>query len=152
MSKLCLVIFKCLHEEVELRSRVQEILHTKNFALFDRISYCEPFLSEFFCEDKIMYSIADTYDYDNCEMLLLPDSCFYNGRSNPVLFQERIRLLQNVLYVILEHSETVDVFIGDSGLTFSEFIHYDTKIENFLPIAETLNTVVPKDIHITITL
>ena len=35
-------------------------------------------------EEKQFFSISDNKDFDNCEIFLLPDNCYFNGIQNHI--------------------------------------------------------------------
>ena len=78
-------------------------------------------------------SFSDDYRFDNCEMLLLPDNCWLNGvRTNLVPFYERMELLGYVIEKIYALSDSVELYIGDTGEhTIEEFEVVRSTIQDF---------------------
>ncbi len=119
-----------------------------NLTVCYKLSYVEPFLDK---EDKLVFSISDNYLHNNCEMFLLPDNCLYNNKINLIPFSERLKTLECIIKVILDKVDEFNLFIGDSGLEYSDFLSFDIKIEEFASIANKyLNSTIPIDIHFKI--
>ena len=83
-------------------------------------------------------------------MLLLPDKNSFNGQSNSVSFSARMHCLANFYERVLANCTSIDVFIGNSGLEFSEFEKKSIHISDFSSVTNCLNTAVPPDLHLSI--
>ena len=122
---------------------------------FSQFEYCFfkkeineiPFLMEY-GDEYIVFSIADNYMYDNCEMLLLPDSCWFNEKKNDIPFVERMKNIENVLKEVIKITGNVEVFVGDCDAELFEFETITIDIQDFSKKAnEKLNTIDLRYIH-----
>lgn len=152
MSKICFIIFQkneLIYEN--LIRKIQPIFEQNNLFCFTEIGYVEPFFSEFELSKYFVLSVADNKNYDNCEMLLVPDNCYINGEKSNSLFDNRMINLKNILIAFFAFTREVHLFIGDSGVLFDEFTHLSITHNEFLMHAHKLNSVSPPDIHFIIT-
>lgn len=150
MSKLCIAIFNNFPGIGNTKKQIDLLLNSFNLGIFYEQSNDEPVLSEFQNKSNIICSLSDNCIYNNCEMLLLPDNCFLNGKSNAVPFQERLSQIEEILKAILNNAQKIDLFIGDSGANWDDYVHYDINIHEFLRIASSLNSMNPPDLHFII--
>lgn len=82
--------------------------------------------SEFVC------SFADDFQWDNCEMLLLPDGSFFNGKTNATPFYRRMEALGGVLQAIKAKMQAIELYVGgNGGDSMDEFDLVRTDIESF---------------------
>ena len=59
---------------------VYEVVNKEGLGVFFLIQDVAPFLNNY-KQDSIIFSIADNYMFDNCEMLFLADDCYCNGKK-----------------------------------------------------------------------
>lgn len=107
--------------------------------VFFEIEYQEPFL-EHFREASIVFSLSDSFVYDNCEMLMLPDGCFINGRSNPISFKTRMKIILDMAVYLKSYSCCLDFFLGHSGEPIEAYITYMVHQHNMLDVLELFNS------------
>ncbi len=152
MSKNCIIIFQKneLISENLIR-QMQPIFEQYNLFCFTDIGYSEPFFSEFELSKYFVLSVADNKNYDNCEMLLVPDNCYVNGEKSNSLFDNRMSNLKNILAAFFAFTREVHLFIGDSGVLFNEFMHLSLTLDDFCMYAHKLNSISAPDIHFIIT-
>lgn len=152
MSKICLGVLTDNNMDLEqVRHQVKELIEPFGLAVFFEQTYNEPLLEAFIDKRCIVFSVADSYQHDNCEMFLLPDECTFNGRNNNTSFSIRMEKLGVIVGKLLGCSEEVHLFIGDSGTRYSEFETHSISILEFQRIIGQLNTVTPEDLHIIVT-
>ncbi len=151
MSKLCIMVFRKIPEQVELNCLIERLIKKYNLGIFYELSYEEPFLKEFQYDNNLIYSLSDNFACDNCEMLLLPDNCVSNARRNHLPFQERMKQVENILKTILDSAKELNLFVGDSGALLNDFDHYKINIQEFIQITHSLNSINPPYLHLTIT-
>ena len=73
-------------------------------------------------DNTFVCSFADDNEYDNCEMLLLPDNCSHNGYENLIPFKTRMGVLSSIIECASEFFDHIELFIGDAGAnTIEEF-------------------------------
>lgn len=150
MSKICIGILakKCIVGELLyefLRSQLEQIGLGIFFDTLD-----EPLIDSFPPEDYLIFSIADNNEFDNCEMLLLPENCSLNGKKNLVPFVNRMELIKDIMNDTLKFVPQIDLFIGNSGANIDEFEEHQIVISQFLQIALRLNDPFSPDIHFII--
>lgn len=150
MSKLCIAVFNDFSGVTKLKKQISHLLASQNLGVFFELSNDEPALSRFQSDDVVFCSLSDNFKVDNCEMLLLPDNCFSNGEQNTVPFQKRMKQIESVIKIILDSLQSVELFIGDSGVLWDEYTHYDIIVDDFLYIASSLNSTNQHDLHFTI--
>lgn len=66
-------------------------------------------------EGAFVCSISNDFLYDNCERLLLPDDCWYNGTCSSAPFAERMNSVCDIVRYAADCSGEVELFIGDCG-------------------------------------
>ena len=113
------------------------------------LDYKEPFLEDY-AEDNFIFSISDNDVFDNCEFFLLADNSFINGQTNYTCFRDRMEIFKSLTEKILLYAKKMEVFIGESGLAFEEFCHFDITTDELLPLLSRLNAVDPESMHIVI--
>ena len=95
-----------------LRRRIVDLSAERNIgAFFPTASNVG--LTEY--EDAFVCSISDDFLYDNCERLLLPDDCWYNGTCSSAPFAERMNSVCDIARYAADCSGEVELFIGDCG-------------------------------------
>ena len=152
MSRICIGV---LHNNDitpdRLRGELQTLLANTNLTISYKLSYNEPLLRHYVDKTCLIFSFSDNSHYDTCEMLLLPDNCFYNGIENMVPFHKRMQNVEAILTKILEHGSMIDLFIGDSGTQMNEFEENQLHVCEFHHISNSLNTILPPDLHLNLT-
>ena len=113
MSKICLITAQNVQMSPDsLRRRIVDLLAERNIgAFFPTASNVG--LTEY--EDAFVCSISDDFLYDNCERLLLPDDCWYNGTCSSAPFAERMNSVCDIVRYAADCSGEVELFIGDCG-------------------------------------
>ncbi len=131
-----------------IKSTVERIVEEKGYGVFFSFDYSEPAL-ERYRGVSFICSLADNNTWDNCEMLLLPDNCVFNGSENTVSFYDRMRVLADIMKGIKSKCEKRELFIGTSGNEYGDFIIVYTNERDFPKSAEALlNTAFyDNDIH-----
>ena len=152
MSKICLCAIRCTDKYNQ--SEVQDIV--KNILLkYNRgdcgVDWNEPILST--VQDHYICSITDGPNNTDCEMLLLPDGCFYNSKTNSLEFAKRIVLLQDIATTIINRNLSIMFFIGDSGELAEDYQTVTTPHRDLCNYLEsTLNTIdTNSNLHIIVT-
>ena len=80
-------------------------------------------------------SVSDTPKTENCEMLLLPDKCTYNGKNNPIPFFERMNILKRAIEKLQNYTTGVEVFIGECASCPEEFTKMKCSLQEFPSLA-----------------
>lgn len=114
MSKICLITAQNVQISPDsLRQRIVALAAEKNIGVFfptaSSVGLMEYEGRAFMC------SISDDFLYDNCERLLLPDNCWYNGTCSSTPFAERMNSVCDVVRCAADCSTEVELFIGDCG-------------------------------------
>ena len=148
MSQICICVAN--QNSIEKMGKIKELLHRCGLFVFNELFYVEPCLRKAQSESKVILSISDDAQFNNCEMLLLPDNCFYNGRSNNIPFSERMQLLKDVFELIVDKNSPIELFVGDSGTPYNDFEHHKITLQDFLTVSANLNSVTPPDLHLVI--
>ncbi len=121
MSKICFLILSCKDaDHARMESIVQNQLSKVGYRAFFESSYNEPLLARYM-DKSIACSISDSALYDNCEMLLLPDQCWINGKTNDTSFLYRMKALGKALSEIEKYTETMELYMGESGTDPEDF-------------------------------
>lgn len=87
-----------------------------------KIDWHEP-LVDALVDYGMIFSLSDSPESDNCEMLLLPDGCYFNEQTDNISLQKRMLFLQELSKVIIATGHSVEYYIGLSGTLTAE---YDT--------------------------
>ena len=113
MSKICLITSQNVQMSPDsLRRRIVDLSAERNIgAFFPTASNVG--LTEY--EGAFVCSISDDFLYDNCERLLLPDDCWYNGTCSSAPFAERMNSVCDIVRYAADCSGEVELFIGDCG-------------------------------------
>jgi hypothetical protein len=74
---------------------------------------------------SFVFSLEDNALNENCEMLLLPDGWYYNGKTNNVAIAERMMFIQEISKSMLLSGFPMEFFIGTSGELPED---YETKV------------------------
>ncbi len=66
-------------------------------------------------------------------MLLLPDRCWYNNKTNTVPFLVRMAFLRFVIEDVMDYSKSVELYIGDLGeYMIEEFQTFSVNTQEFI--------------------
>ena len=154
LSKICYVVcIGMLQPSVDVRVTVQNIVSKYGYHAFFEHEYQEPLLDEY--DSPFVISIADAPKHDNCEMLLLPDGYYYNGRTNTNSFVERMAVLRDVVIFLRSVGQSVELFLGTSGTAYDEFVEFHTSAEDIAQMLEKYycppGQWMESDVHIIIT-
>lgn len=152
MSKICIIIFEnngSIYEN--FIRKMQPIFEQNNLSCFSKIGYIEPFFVDFDLSKYFVISVSDNKSYDSCEMLLVPDNCYINGKKSNNSFDNKMNNLKNILAAFFAFTSEVHLFIGDSGVLFDEFMHIRITLDEFFMHTEKLNSISAPDIHFIIT-
>lgn len=123
MSKICIGVIKSpVNNHSYLKKEINMILNLNQLYYFD-IDYPELLLDKFINESYLKFSISDNKEIDSCEMLFLPDNCFFNGISNKYKFEKKMYLLQRSIVNIVQKISPLkfELFIGESGCDYVDF-------------------------------
>ncbi len=130
MSSLCLFKVPAFLLTDRLKEETVHILSSRGLACFWKDTIQEPFVEQLpDISSQSFFSIADDTCYDNCEMFVLPDGCFYNGRTNSIPFIKRMEVLQDVFSFFKCHGISAELFMGDSGGLLEEYHMFCCSIE-----------------------
>ncbi len=131
MSKNCFIVFSKTETETDSESfkeRIASIINDFGLGIFFDFNYSDPILSHY-NEASIICSIADNQQFDNCEMLFLPDNCLFNGKSNTYSFY--VRMQQIALLFSAFSVPCFELLIGTSGTAYEDYKIVQTAIELF---------------------
>lgn len=77
-------------------------------------------------------SFADSYVYNNCEGLFLPDNCWVNDYTNLIPFKHRMELISIVIESIMNMCRHVELYIGETGANaIEDFIFCELNLSDF---------------------
>ena len=115
MSKICILVGS---EPKTSQSIVQKYFETQakeyEIGVFFGIKDNGFLISEL-SNRSFICSLADNYENDNCEMLLLSDSNYYNGFTNLIPFVWRMKALSKIIEGAFTYFDKIELFIGDIG-------------------------------------
>ncbi len=100
--------------------RLEKIACRYERSMSNHIDWEEPILLNM-KDDDFVININDSSESPNCEMLLLPDGWYVNGRTNNIPFRNRVRFLEELAEAIIETDHAVSFYLGLSGTVFDEF-------------------------------
>lgn len=78
--------------------------------------------------DSFIVNIVDCPKCDNCELFLLPDGWYSNGKTNDLAFRERMKLLREIANIFINRNYSVELYLGESGTPPEDF--YDIILNN----------------------
>lgn len=152
MSKFCIIKLKNINafEDKEcLFQKIEEELSIHKLTCFEHKS--ESLIKE---ENTEYISLADSKEYDNCEMFLLPDGCFNNGETNSIPFSERMNIIKNLIIKVQPFVQSFEIFMGECASNKEDFIDLNCSLEEFPKIAEkrfySKETFVLEELHFII--
>ena len=149
MSKICILVFK---ENEHLISKLKKAAENSNLGIFfyDRIK--EAFDDEH--KGFVKASLSDNKVYDNCEMLLLPDDWYFNGRKNPKPFMSRMMIIRDLVSIIQSSNQNVELYVGESGVEENDFLEIECDANNLPNVMDEFyyskDTCVESNLHICI--
>ncbi len=148
MSRICYLVVSSMEKDPKtLRGSIEQYLDRKGYAAFFLYEYPEPVL-ERYREGFLICSISDNKTYDNCEMLLLPENCMFNGRRNVESYYYRMQILSGIISQIINMGYKAELFIGLSGDSYEDYEEVSISIKEFPKAAESLlNNEWDKEVH-----
>lgn len=120
MSKICVLLVKTTEDEKALCNELTQFVREAGLSLFFYENIDEPF-DILYNTEYLRISVSDNEEYDNCEMLFLPDNCYINGMKNSIPYTERIITLSVFLKFISERVEKFELFVGESGAAYDDY-------------------------------
>lgn len=121
MSWICLCMTE-VYDQVDLyEEQLREIAAKHLRGISFSIDWKEPI---FECKkgEMLIFSLSDGPAQENCEMLLLPDGWYVNGRTNWQPFPQRMVVLHEIASMLLERMHRVEFYIGLSGTQPDEYV------------------------------
>lgn len=124
MSMICIGCINAQSQECHrnLKSNISRLVHAHGYSVCWGIDWIEPII-ETLPETTVLFSLTDGIEDDNCEMLLLPDGWFFNGRSNIISARERMQVLEELATYVIGQGHQVEFFLGNSGTLPDEYRH-----------------------------
>lgn len=153
MSKICIVVIKNHNylETDKIKEQIKMLFNNCGLGVFFEVAYSEPFLERYKNDEHLIFSISDNFEFDNCEMFLLPDRCKYNGQTNNIPFEKRMCDLKRIIEIILSFCHNIEIFIGDSGTNFEDFQFENIDLDCFEKfLINKLNSFITPDICLKI--
>lgn len=128
MSQIILIALYGLNCREEAVSAICNISNEYGKGVQFEIPNNEPFLHDYPCPD-LMFTLSDSDDTTNCEWLLLPDGWWYNDKTNPEPFYQRMKVLQQLADQLRTMCRRMEILVGESGLDLDDFSPHqvDTK-------------------------
>lgn len=135
MSKICIFVVTdiCQECKASIENDILKFISEYNLGAFFDQDDNEPFLS--FYENCFTISIADSGRYNNCEFLMLPEGWSVAGKMPVFSFRKRMMILQEIASLIVNKICRVELFVGDSGNDYDDFMQFEC---NFMNVAKTL--------------
>lgn len=122
MSLICLGIVKLslLDHGKRIQDELKKVAAMHNRGICFKIDWYEPLVDTLENIHSI-FSLTDSPESDNCEMLFLPDGCYCNEVSNNSSIFERMQYLQNLATIVLSNGHSIEYYIGNSGTLIDEY-------------------------------
>jgi len=150
MSKICYALLQgSMDCKRNILSEIKRIADRYGFGYYILKTIDEPF---FDCNrSDFIISFSDNYIYDNCEMLLLPDGCTYNGKTSKTSFFERMTMIRNVTDLLKENHFRVELYVGESGTESEDYLDFSCESSD-IPnvICKHLNDFYDCNLHIIV--
>ena len=138
MSKFCIGVIRNQLEnaasvtQCEITEGIMNYAERMGFDLTYGCIYEEPFLAHTLASSDVVFELTK----DGCaETILCPDWCQYNDEVLTP-FVDRMRNMQALVQYIKHHKLSVDLFIGESGCEWEEFIHQTVSSSDLITYLE----------------
>ena len=117
MSTICLCIVDHVgyNEKKLYAQQLETLAKLHNRKVKFSVDWVEP-LTQKMPRDSFVVSVFDDPLSDNCEMLLLPDGWWHNGKTNNLTFQERMTFLYDLCRTFTDNKYYVDLYLCQSGM------------------------------------
>lgn len=134
MSKICAVVIanSTIIDKASIKNELRRIASQYGKGIWFYEKYEEPFVKHF--SKCFVISFSDSTVYDNCEMLLLPDGCSFNGKINNNSFCERMKVIEEATKCLNALGYNSEIFIGESGTDYEEFSEIKCSSDNISDI------------------
>ncbi len=123
MSHICMLfIHKSNSQNYSvIENEIKRIVDKHGMGFFVEEKCDEPFVDK--SSLYLVFSLSDNYEFDNCEMFLLPDGWICNGKSNKIPFINRMEVIQDCVIKLSKLKCQIEIFLGESGCQITDFIH-----------------------------
>ena len=130
MSNICIGLIRAAQTEHQLlMEMLLKITHEVGIGVSFNIDWNEPIWDE--CDENMLFfSICDSSISANCEMLLLPDGWFYNGKMSSIPFADRMIFLQAIAAAVLNMGYSIEYYVGISGTLIEEYCESSVPLHN----------------------
>lgn len=130
MSLFCICVVENIKKDSEITLYTQQLetlakQHKRGIKFF--VDWPEPLLSRI-QKDSLVMNMNDSPESDNCELFLLPDGWYHNGRTNKLAFRERMKFLEDVSSIFIDRKYSVELYLGLSGTDPEDF--FDVSLKN----------------------
>lgn len=138
MSKFCIGIIRnnlkntASVTQREITESIMNYAERMGFELTYGYIYEEPFLAHTLVSGDVVFELTK----DRCaETILCPDWCRHNDEFLTP-FVDRMRNLQALVQYIKHYKLSVDLFIGESGCEWEEFVHHTVRSSDLITYLE----------------
>lgn len=124
MSLFCFCVVENIKkiEMVSYSQQLKALAKQHNRGIKFQIDWAEPILSSV-KKDAFVINITDSPESDNCELFLMPDGWYCNGKTNELSFSERMKFLQDISSVFIDRGYGIEIYFGLSGMQPYEFLN-----------------------------
>lgn len=120
MSQIIVISLYGLNCREEAISAIRDVSHKYGRGVQFEIPDYEPWIRDYPCPD-LMFTLSDSDATINCEWLLLPDGWWYNDKTNPEPFYQRMKILQQLADQLRTMCRRMEILVGESGLDLDCF-------------------------------
>lgn len=149
MSKICyLVLPREFSSQLQFKKDIMDLFFRCGVYIFtDREYDYEPIWA--YIKESFVISLADTSQYNNCEMLFLEDDHFSNEKYNDIPFMKRMSRLAETLKKVLNITKKAEIYIGVSGDEYEDFEIIQSDIDDFPRLMDEKynNYIIYKSLH-----
>lgn len=116
MSMICVGVMTCRNtaEHTTIKLRLLRIAQSYNSVINFDINWSEPIMASLPIS-SCAFSVEDGNGSGNCEMLLLPEGWFVNGKTNNSSTIERMEFIQRIAENVIAEGIPIEFYIGTSG-------------------------------------
>lgn len=154
MSRICIGICEdiTVAESEVFQHNIERIVASYGYGVFFSLQYIEPLLLHY-SDSIFLFSLADSFVYDNCERFLLADIDLYNGEKSRTPFRTKMLVIYEIALLFYKKHHTIEFFIGNSGEDYNDYITYNIQPDKLLDLLDilNLNTSMQPSIHIIVT-
>ena len=137
MSKFCIGIIpesSTIPLHPEILEEVKAFAEKLGFEFTPGCIYEEPFIAQTLNPSDSAFELTKD---GVAEKILCPDWCQYNDELPSIRLKDRLFGLQTLIQFIIQYAPRIDLYIGESGCEWNDFLHHSVKVSETVAILES---------------